>query len=102
MLRIQQLNRLPSVALVNIDFKNTIFDLRLSSMYRDFIVILLCDLFLQLRHYSSAKKDQEKVIPKNLMEGKFQAIESQPNGPIVDNKPFKLTLKAGSIHDQKF
>ncbi|XP_055319776.1 CDGSH iron-sulfur domain-containing protein 3, mitochondrial [Sitodiplosis mosellana] len=63
MLRIQQLNRLPTISL--------------------------------LRNYSSSKKDAEKVIPKNLLEGKFQAIERQPNGPIVDNKPFKIALKAG-------
>lgn len=25
----------------------------------------------------------------------------QPNGPIVDNKPFKITLKAGQFNSRK-
>lgn len=49
----------------------------------------------QIRCYSS-KSDEEKVIPKNLIEDKITA-KHQPNGPIVDNKPFKITLQAGQF-----
>lgn len=48
----------------------------------------------QCRFYSR-KKDAEKesVIPKNVLE-KLHTAHFQPNGPIIDNKPFKLSLKA--------
>lgn len=46
-----------------------------------------------LRLYSR-KIDAEKIIPRNVLDDKRPQLP-QPNGPIVDKKPFKMTLKAG-------
>lgn len=64
----------------------------------NFVVICRGDFVFQLRRYSTSKKDEEKVLPKNVLENKYQGAQAQPNGPIVDNKPFKIALKAGSVH----
>lgn len=45
-----------------------------------------------MRVYSSSKKADD-VIPKNVLNN--PATQNQPNGPIIDNKPFKIALKAG-------
>lgn len=47
----------------------------------------------QCRTYSW-KEDAEKLIPRNALDEKTPQLP-QPNGPIVDKKPFKMSLKAG-------
>lgn len=40
------------------------------------------------------------MIPKSVLEPTHPAM-NQPNGPIVDNKPFKISLKAGNWNEEK-
>lgn len=56
-------------------------------------------VFFQCRFYSK-KKDTDGIIPINILEP-FQTGHLQENGPIIDDKPFKLTLKA-SEYSPKF
>lgn len=44
----------------------------------------------------SSKQDAEKLIPVNVLD-KDGPQMPQPNGPVVDKRPYKLSLKAGNI-----
>ncbi|XP_031637702.1 CDGSH iron-sulfur domain-containing protein 3, mitochondrial [Contarinia nasturtii] len=47
------------------------------------------------RHYASSKSGDD-LIPKNVINS--PVVTHQPNGPIIDNKPYKIALKAGKIY----
>lgn len=107
MLRIQKFQRLPSIAVSHVsvnksNWNQCIEEPNIIAFEVKFIEIQISVVFIQniplIRWFQfrcfSSKSDEERVMPKNLLEDKITA-KHQPNGPIVDNKPFKIALKAG-------
>jgi len=52
-------------------------------------------LFQEACYSNKAKKDSEKLAPKNLLRDKDVATDQKEKGKIYDKRPLKIALEAG-------